>query len=99
MKNAGKIAKNIRKLQEAFPKKEISFLGLSHGCQNFYFLGNNFQKISFFGNFPRLLKLKKGPKKSEKFQKIIKNFPRSLERAENAKNVWEIMENRGKFLK
>ena len=47
-------------------------------------------KISFFGNFPHLSKIKMGPKKSEKFQKIITKFPRSLERAENAKNVWKI---------
>jgi hypothetical protein len=41
----------------------------------------------------------KNQKNSKKKLKIIKKFPHSLVRAENAKNVWEIMENRGKILK
>ena len=66
------------------------------------FSRSNFEKFPFLENSHGCQKSKRVPKnqkKSKRILKIIKKFPRSLERAENAKNAWEILENRGKILK
>ena len=80
----------------------VVMMEFSHACQivkNSEITRKHFCDQKY--KFPRLSQIFHGPRKSEKFQKILKiiqKFPRLLERAENAKNVWENLENRGKIL-
>jgi hypothetical protein len=89
----------VRKQFWNFPKKEIPTIVKM--TKNSDFSGSNFSKFPFLENSHGCQKLKRVPenqKNSKKILKIIKKFPHLLERAENAENVWEILENRGKIL-
>jgi hypothetical protein len=90
-----KYPKILENCRQYFPKRKFPFWDFPTVVKFLstpIFSGNKFSKFPFLEISHGCRKLKSIPenqKNSKIIFKIIKKFPRLLERAENAKNAWE----------